>query len=73
MRAVSFYFSNLLGDRIRIEADPPPEPDLTVTAVDGSKVTYTETVNDTGWADLGHMALEMTDGGWFLSEYLHRR
>lgn len=63
-----FYFSNLLGNRIRIEADPPPVPDLTVTAVDDTTVTYTETPDDAGWEDLGHMAMAMTDGGWFLTE-----
>lgn len=63
-----FYFSNLLGDRIKIAANPEPEPDVTVQSVEGAAVTYTVTPNDTGWADLGHMALDMTNGGWFLSE-----
>lgn len=62
-----FYFSNMLGDRIKIQ----PRDDvnsLTVIAADSDSVSYTIDDDDSSWNDLGYMGLDMADGGWFLTE-----
>lgn len=62
-----FYFSNLLGDRIKIQSRTDVNS-LTVTAADGDRVSYSIDEDDTSWNDLGFMGLDMADDGWFLTE-----
>lgn len=64
----TIYFSNLLGDEITVNKGNDKAPDITVEAVDGPKVTYTDSAASSSWADLGYMGFAMTDGGWFLTQ-----
>ena len=62
-----FYFSNLLGARIKIQPSVP-EYNLTIDSAQGNTVEYTDNNPEVGWDDQGFMAIDSTDGGWVQTE-----
>jgi alpha-beta hydrolase superfamily lysophospholipase len=62
-----FYFSNLLGDRIRLQQNPP-DYNLTIDGVQGDSIEYTNNDPEIGWADDGYLAISSTEGGWVQTE-----
>lgn len=64
-----FYLSNLLGSTIAVNQRPAAPDNVEVTEVTGTTFNYNlgEGSNDS-WADLGHMALTTSEGGWLLTD-----